>query len=96
MKEAYQCDECGESIDTKPRWYHGDPYHKDCLYATDGGVDQDDGETDRHQCDNPLCEETLTVDPDSREGYCSWDCAVMAREGVADRILRERGEDRAA
>jgi len=44
---------------------------------------------EQRECDNPLCEETLTCDPETREGYCSWHCAKMAREGHAARILRE-------
>lgn len=42
------------------------------------------------QCYNPLCEEDLSNDiDDGVEGYCSWECAVMAREGAADRLIRE-------
>jgi len=48
-------------------------------------------ETERRECYNPLCEETLTCDPETREGYCSWECAVMARSGAARRIQQESG-----
>ena len=47
---------------------------------------------DRRKCYNPLCDETLTCDPRTREGYCCWNCAVMARSGAADRILQESGQ----
>lgn len=43
------------------------------------------------KCYNPLCEEELSNPvSDDVEGYCSWECAVMARSGAADRIRRKQ------
>lgn len=70
------CDECGSEVTIT----HG-------QRATVGEV-RSRGRT----CDNPLCDESVTCDPETREAYCSWDCAVMTRSGEAARILQERGE----
>jgi len=31
-----RCEDCDEPITGTPRWYYGDAYHRDCLYAADG------------------------------------------------------------
>jgi len=44
MSDTEHCKDCGEPITGSPRWYYGDAYHRDCLYATDGGTDTDGSE----------------------------------------------------
>lgn len=58
------------------------------LHAINIGdqVEDRDADSEPAECHNPLCTETLTCDPGDQEGYCSWDCAVIARSGAANRI----------
>jgi len=47
-----------------------------------------DSESEPSTCYNPLCDAELSCDvDDDTEGYCSWDCAQLARSGAARRIM---------